>query len=72
MRDYREVQLIALKVSEREIRIMKGDLKLCSVINDGDFKEILAGYFNNSTGFTGNTLIEIGIFLNELNKNKPV
>lgn len=69
MTDFREIPLSIKKVSGSEAHIMKGDLKLCKVLNDGNFKEILAGDFDKKTGFTGDTLIEIGIFLNRINKS---
>lgn len=63
-----------IELNNNKITISKSGTYLCVIINSSEFKEVLAGFFNNDTGFTGNTLIEIGEFVCELekqnNKNK--
>lgn len=69
MTDYRKDEISVEQISDSLVHIRKGDLVLCKVMNSSEFKQILAGNFDQKTGFTGDTLIQIGVIVNNLQRN---
>lgn len=69
MTDYRKDEISVEQISDALVHIKKGDLVLCEVMNSVEFKQILAGNFDQKTGFSGDTLIQIGMIVNNLQKN---
>ena len=65
MTDYRN-DVMTYKHENNRIVLYKGELRLCEIINSANFKQALAGNFDKDTGLTGDTLIEIGEFVNKL------
>ena len=69
--DLRDDEL-SYEINNNKIIVSKSGNYLCEIINSAIFKEVLAGFFNNDTGFTGNTLIEIGEFVCELERQNKI
>jgi len=67
MADYRNDKLEFIQASGK-ITVLKGGTYICDIINSKEFGEVLCGYFHPVTGLSGDTLIEFGEFVNELNK----
>jgi len=69
MTDFREDELEYVQGKDR-ITVLKGGVYICEIINSGKFNAILCGNFNKDTGYCGKTLIDIGKFVNRLQKAK--
>lgn len=67
MTDYRNDELEFIQAKDK-ITVLKGGSYICEIINSKEFGEVLCGYFHPVTGFRGDTLIELGRFVNELEK----
>lgn len=69
MTDFRDDKLEYVHGKDR-ITVLKGGVYLCEIMNVEKFNEILLGNLNRDTGLTGDTLIELGEFVNRLNEVK--
>lgn len=69
MTDFRDDKLEYVQGKDR-ITVLKGGVYLCEIMNVEKFNEILLGNLNRDTGLTGDTLIELGEFVNRLNEVK--
>lgn len=67
MTDHRNDQLEFIQARGR-ITVLKGGLYICEIMNSKELGEVLCGYFHPLTGLRGDTLIELGKFVNELEK----
>ena len=65
MTDYRDDELEYIE-AKRKITVLKGGAYICEIMNSKEFGEVLCGYFHPVTGLRGDTLIELGKFVNEL------
>ena len=69
MTDFKGDALEYITAKDR-ITVLKGGVYLCEIMNVPKFNEFLLGNLNRDTGLTGNTLIELGEFVNRLNEAK--
>lgn len=69
MTDFRDDALEYITGKDR-ITVLKGGVYLCEIMNVPKFDEILLGNLNRDTGLSGDTLIELGEFVNRLNEVK--
>lgn len=67
MTDYRNDELEFVQAKGR-VTVLKGGAYICEIMNSKEFGEVLCGYFHPATGLRGDTLIELGQFVNELEK----
>ena len=65
MTDYRDDELEYIE-AKGKITVLKGGAYICEIMNSKEFGEVLCGYFHPVTGLRGDTLIELGKFVNEL------
>ena len=75
MTDYRNYELKYIQAKGR-VTVLKGGAYICEIMNSKEFGEVLCGHFHPVTGLRGDTLIELGKFINEIElirkeKNEP-
>lgn len=73
MADLRDDELTYIKSDDNtRLTVLKGGVYICEIKNSGEFKEVLAGYFNKNVGLSGNTLITLGEFVNKLEEQRKI